>query len=272
MPDRIIRAAILTSDGVCSLSWAAEVFYRRLMSVVDDYGRYDGRISVLKSHCYPLQTDKVTDRDVGKWLAESSAAGLVTVYSVGGKPYLQVERFGQRIRSDSKWPGPELAEKPENVDSRSFVSNSLTDVSTPRPNAAVFVCVCEGACVCEGVCDISGNGGGEAKVLPDVAVAWNGIQGVTHVRQMTEARRKALRSRLASPEWAGAWQQAIAKVAASDFCTGKNDSGWRADFDWFLRPDTVTKITEGKYDNRIGSGKDLFGGVRGFLGGDNDEG
>lgn len=265
MPDRIVRAAILTSDGVCSLSWAAEVFYRRLMSVVDDYGRYDGRVSVLKSHCYPLQTDKVTDRDVGKWLSESAAAGLVTLYSVAGKPYLQVERFNQRIRSDSKWPAPEITKRPENVGPRSIDSKVLTNDSNPPQSAAVDVCVdvCEGAGV--DVCDISPSGDGEeSKKLPEVFQVWNGIDGVTHARQLTANRRTAMRNRLSDHVWAESWRQGAAKVAASDFCKGQNSSGWRADIDWFLRPDTLTKILEGKYDNRP-SGKDLFSGTREFL-------
>ncbi len=268
MPDRIVRAAILTSDGVCSLSWAAEVFYRRLMSVVDDYGRYDGRVSVLKSHCYPLQTDKVTDRDVGKWLSESAAAGLVTLYSVGGKPYLHVERFNQRIRSDSKWPAPEITKKPENVGSRSIDSKVLTDDSNTPQSAAVFVCVdvCEDVGACHppnGGCDVP-------KRLPEVFEAWNEIKGVTHARQMTDNRKKSLRARLADSTWCQNWKPAMSRVAKSAFCTGANDSGWRADIDWFLRPDTVTKVMEGKYDDRdrtanaFGNSGGTGGKVEGF--------
>jgi hypothetical protein len=40
MPVRILREGILTSERVDTLSPAAEVFYRRLMSVVDDFGRF----------------------------------------------------------------------------------------------------------------------------------------------------------------------------------------------------------------------------------------
>lgn len=35
----------------------------------------------------------------------------------------------------------------------------------------------------------------------------------------------------------------------SDFLTGKNDRGWKADFDFVLRIDKATKILEGKYNN-----------------------
>lgn len=98
MPNRIIRDGILSSESVCSLGWAAEVFYRRLQSVVDDYGRFEAHPKLLRSKCYPIQFDKVSDADIGKWLADCATAGLVSVYpAADGKRYLQVEKFGQRI-------------------------------------------------------------------------------------------------------------------------------------------------------------------------------
>ena len=59
MPNRILREGILDSDRVNKLSWGAEVFYRRLMSVVDDFGRFDARIDLLKSKLYPLNKMKI---------------------------------------------------------------------------------------------------------------------------------------------------------------------------------------------------------------------
>lgn len=107
MPDRIVRAGILTSDSVNSLSWAAECFYRRLMSVADDYGRYDGRPSILRASLYPLKLDRVSERDIETWLRQCEAAGLVTVYTVDSRQYLEILKFDQRLRAlTSKWPPP----------------------------------------------------------------------------------------------------------------------------------------------------------------------
>ena len=106
MPDRIIRMGILTSDTINALSWEAEVFYRRLQSVADDYGRYDGRVSVLRSMLYPLKIDQVSTSRVQAWLEETVKVGAVRLYEVEGKPFVEVLRFKQRIRSDSKWPSP----------------------------------------------------------------------------------------------------------------------------------------------------------------------
>lgn len=107
MPNRIVREGILSSERVCSLRWPAEVFYRRLLSVADDHGRFHAVPTLVRSACYPLQIDKVSDSDIGKWISECEEAGLVRVYPASdGKRYLQIVNFGQQMRSKSKFPEP----------------------------------------------------------------------------------------------------------------------------------------------------------------------
>ncbi len=108
MPNRILREGILTSPRIARLGWAEEVFYRRLHSVVDDFGRYFADVGLLRAACYPRQLNKVTDPDIGKWLAACEAAALVRVYPAeDGERYLQVLDFGQQVRAKrSKFPDP----------------------------------------------------------------------------------------------------------------------------------------------------------------------
>lgn len=107
MANRVVRDGILDSDLVNKLSWPGEVFYRRLMSVVDDYGRGDGRAAILRSKLYPLKLDKVSEADLNKWISECVEAGLVSKYEVGGKPYFEILNFNQQVRiKKSKYPGP----------------------------------------------------------------------------------------------------------------------------------------------------------------------
>lgn len=65
MPNRILREGILTSPNVARLGWAEEVFYRRLMSVVDDFGRYYARPALLSACHEPAkrQAKKALDRN-----------------------------------------------------------------------------------------------------------------------------------------------------------------------------------------------------------------
>jgi len=63
-------------------------------------------------------------------------------------------------------------------------------------------------------------------------------------------RAKALAARVKEPAWMADYPGALAKIPKSEFLTGKTTSNgtWRANLDWFLRPDTVVTILEGKYD------------------------
>ena len=107
MPNRIIREGIIESLAVNTLSWAAEVFYRRLLNKVDDFGRTEANIKLLRAALYPLKLDKVSDRDTQGWLQETEQAGLVKVYEVESKRFLEVQKFRQQVRAKcSKYPAP----------------------------------------------------------------------------------------------------------------------------------------------------------------------
>jgi len=106
MPNRILREGILTSERIATLNWAEEVFYRRLMSVVDDFGRFYATPMLLRAACYPLHLNKVSDSDIEKWLTACVNAALVRVYpALDGKRYLEVQDFRQQVRAKvSKFP------------------------------------------------------------------------------------------------------------------------------------------------------------------------
>lgn len=42
---------------------------------------------------------------------------------------------------------------------------------------------------------------------------------------------------------------AMDKTAKSNFMNGQNNKGWRANFDWIMRPENFVKVLEGNYDN-----------------------
>lgn len=48
----------------------------------------------------------------------------------------------------------------------------------------------------------------------------------------------------------GNWTAYCQAIRASPFCCGDNERGWRADFDWALKPKTIQGVQEGKYERR----------------------
>jgi hypothetical protein len=132
VPNRILREGILTSERVNALSPPAELFYRRLMSIVDDYGRFECQINVLLARGYPLALDRVSPSNVREWLTECCQQELITEYSVNGKTYLQINNFGQRERS-SKYPAPPNDGGLPSNDRAARESAAYARASTPTP-------------------------------------------------------------------------------------------------------------------------------------------
>ena len=107
MPNRIIREGILDSREINALPEAAEILYRRLMSIVDDYGRYEADPELIRARCFARQLDRWPLSRVSQALSDvSQSPALISIYEVGGKMYLQINKFQQRTRSESKCPSP----------------------------------------------------------------------------------------------------------------------------------------------------------------------
>lgn len=110
MPNRILREGILTSERIDELDEKTEVFYRRLISVVDDYGRYYAKPELIISAAYPLRSRSMCVADVEQMLCTCVAKKLMKVYQIDGKAYLEITDFRQQIRAKaSKFPSPDDA-------------------------------------------------------------------------------------------------------------------------------------------------------------------
>ncbi len=81
---------------------------------------------------------------------------------------------------------------------------------------------------------------------------WNDTPGVIRNRgsNLTAGRMRLFRVRMADREWRDAIKEALAKFPLKLSA----DGGWKPDMDWILKPDSITRILEGKYDwsNRDG--------------------
>ena len=113
MPDRLINESIRTSEKINSLTWFQEVLFTRLLTAVDDFGRFDARPAILKASLFPLKKD-VTEKTIEDSLDKLVTIGLVNLYEVGGKPYLCLPTWAdhQRVRNKrSKYPEPVICQQ-----------------------------------------------------------------------------------------------------------------------------------------------------------------
>lgn len=77
--------------------------------------------------------------------------------------------------------------------------------------------------------------------------------GLSKVRGLTPDRQRHAAARLAEEPSRETWISALDKVSVSAFLRGDNDRKWCADFDWLIKPGSLTKLLEGKYGNGAAS-------------------
>jgi hypothetical protein len=244
LPNRILRDGILTSEAVDSLSFQAEVFYRRLMSVVDDYGRYYAKPSLLLATCFPLRIEKLTSIEIVKFLAEvcnTKPDPLLLVYEVEGKQYLQLLKFRQQVRAKkSKFPDPP--------------ADAMQTLRKCEADAHLDVVVVGD--VVEGVVGV---GDGLPTILPtnipykEIVALFNEHMGnLPRVRELNNDRRKLIRA-----AWGGSkvrrdlkfWKSYFEECSEDKFLNGTGPytgehANWRPTFDYLMRGKTITRVYE----------------------------
>jgi hypothetical protein len=108
---RSIKPEFWTDEKVVTLSAFARLVFIGLWNFVDDYGRAPCSPARLKMQILPADS-----ADFPQLLAEISGAGLVTIYTIDDKQFLQVNGFEKHQKIDkrvtSKYPAPPISPEP----------------------------------------------------------------------------------------------------------------------------------------------------------------
>jgi len=94
MPIRMLRDWTDSYRFDC-ISPEAEVLFTRLIMKADDYGNFHGDSRIVASMCFPLGSMIVVEDA----LDELANRGLIMLYKVEGREYLNIPNFGQRMRN-----------------------------------------------------------------------------------------------------------------------------------------------------------------------------
>ena len=130
MPNRYVREAAIKSKAVNSLSWQGEVFWRRLLNLVDDFGRYPADPDVLRADVFPRQLERVREADIPRLLAECEKAGLLFRFEADAKWFLVMNQWEQGRAKKSRYPEPDDGTRQR---LQTFVYECLQMSPTPTP-------------------------------------------------------------------------------------------------------------------------------------------
>lgn len=110
MPNRIMREGALHSRAVNAVSRDAELLWRRIMQIADDWGLFEADPFSLKSKCYGARAD-VLPEQCDTWLEELAAQKLVQLYEIEGRELGAVSKWEQRrFATRPKYPLPPWGE------------------------------------------------------------------------------------------------------------------------------------------------------------------
>lgn len=71
------------------------------------------------------------------------------------------------------------------------------------------------------------------------------------VVKLTDSRKKSINARFKEGITLEMFREVFTKAQNSSFLTGNNDRGFKADIDFLINANSLTKTLEGKYDNRV---------------------
>lgn len=139
MPQRFLRPGIRNSERWNSVSRTAQALYIAILTLVDDYGRYDGRPSILWAGAFTIWNEKnpngvVTPQQTAAECQSLMDKGLVLFYEVDGKRILQVLQWEERIRAGTKEKWPKAPKNPNLVQFAAESCGILPPTPPPPPS------------------------------------------------------------------------------------------------------------------------------------------
>lgn len=175
------------------------------------------------------------------------AFSLWKAKSDGGKAG---KKTGEKPASVTKTPSTLIKDKPKSAEENQNVElrDSSNEESGNPPSGEVFS-PGENDPIPEPDSPIIDEGGTAKNEA--IVTAWNDMarkHGLTQVAKMTGERPKRLKVRI-SEHGVAAIVTGINTIPDSPFLMGKNDRGWKANFDWLVQPASCSKLIEGGYHN-----------------------
>jgi len=138
MPNRFIKECCRTSPTLQTLTHFQERLFWRLLTVADDFGRFEAQPLFIKNTCFPLGCDE-TLADVSRCLQMFADQNMCVFYTKNGRSYGQFLNFtryqGPPRAKVSKFPDP-----PKQQENHMLANDSICK---QMHDSSVFVSVSE---------------------------------------------------------------------------------------------------------------------------------
>lgn len=237
---RTIKPEFWSHPILRRLSESTQLLAIALLNYADDEGYFWADPLLVRSALRPFDTDTAT---VSKSMNELAAAGYIEVrtHPTHG-PIGRIVNFRkhQRVNRPNTSTTKDYFNAAPSVNTQCVLTEDSLNVHCGKGREW------KGK-------EEEGSAESDDSVNPQQVVVdtWNELpEPFPKVRDVTKNRKKALNARLSTNFWRDNWRSGVERIPSSGFLSGKNDRRWIADFDWFIKPDSLAKILEGKYHDR----------------------
>jgi hypothetical protein len=94
----------------------------------------------------------------------------------------------------------------------------------------------------------------------EIFESWNVMAsqtGLPKIAKSSTERRAKAKTRLRDQFFRDNWREGIEAIKERGFLRGQNDRGWEATIDWFLKPESLIRIVEGQYKDKVPTQQEL---------------
>ena len=234
---RMIDPSIWINEDFGTLTNLAKLVFIGLFSMADDEGRGKASPAYIKAVLFPYNDD-LRVADIEKTLSEISSKMSVIFYSCDENKYYTLTSWNKWQKIDKPSDSSIPAYEEDNKDIRLIFDELSTNIRrVVAPNRKE-----------------ENRKEKEEKRIRIKDIYNQFCTNLPQVQKITEKREKAIDKFL--KEFTEEQFIEICILANStDFLIGKNEKGWKADFDFLMRIDKATNILEGKYNNNGSKGK-----------------
>lgn len=234
---RMIDPSIWINEDFGTLTNLAKLVFIGLFSMADDEGRGKASPAYIKAVLFPYNDD-LRVADIEKALSEISSKMSVIFYSCDENKYYTLTSWNKWQKIDKPSDSSIPAYEEDNKEIRLlFDEHSTNSRRVVAPNRIE-----------------ENRKEKEDKRIKIKDIYNKNCPNLPQIQKLTDKREKAIDKFL--KEFTEEQFTQICKIAnTTDFLIGKNNEGWKADFDFLMRIDKATNILEGKYSGTKGQAR-----------------
>ncbi len=264
---RTIKPDFWTDESLTECSLSARLMFIGMWNFADDSGNIQRSAKQLKMKIFPA--DAI---DCEPLVQELMTHGLLMEYSVSGEKFLNIKGFlkHQLINRPSKSNIPPVQLHEDSMSAHGVLTDGREGKGREYKEPTVLVDAKPSTLhePAENLINVSVFQGNRLPCpLDSLVKIWNetaiSLPTVKPAAEWHQSRRTAMQARWRErwvlkkyaneAEGLAYWQRFFAAVQASDFLSGRGDSGWgNCSFDWVLKPANFAKLSEGNYVNVVG--------------------